>query len=210
MSGDVYRSVARRAVREIKVKGSRFLAEAMQVSDDADAERQIDLIRRRNHAATHHCTAYRTGAKGDLLRFNDDGEPGGTAGQPILRQIEGRGLTNTLVIVTRYFGGTKLGTGGLIRAYSEAASEVLDAAGITEHVISERLSVSFEYDDTSPAMHVINRFNAEVINSNYSERTVLTVAVPRSRVAGFRQAFVDILGGRGTLEGSTGGIDGQP
>lgn len=116
-----------------------------------------------------------------------------------MRQIEGRDLTDTLVVVTRYYGGTKLGTGGLIRAYGDAASATLDAAGEKKHVISEHLYVSFVYDDTSPAMHVIQKFDAEVIDSDYSDRTMLTIAVPRSRVEAFVEAFVNTLGGRGSV-----------
>ncbi len=199
MKVDTFRSVARPSAVETNVKGSRFLAEAFPVADEDEAAQQIDHIRKREHGATHHCTAYRIGVDGDLVRFNDDGEPSGTAGQPIQRQIEGRDLTNSLVVVTRYFGGTKLGTGGLMRAYSDAASKALEDAGVTFEVISEHLSVSFDYDDTSPAMHVINQFDAEVIDSVYSETTELTVAVPRSRVDAFEGAFTDALGGRGDI-----------
>ncbi len=200
MHGDVYRSVAGHAARGMKVRGSRFLAEAIPVSDVTSAERHVMQIRKREYGATHHCSAYRIGPEGELYRFSDDGEPGGTAGQPILRQIVGRDLTHTLVVVTRYFGGTKLGTGGLIRAYCDAASGVLDAAGVREYVISKQLFVSFEYDDTSPAMYVINRFDAEVIDSNYFERTQLTVAVRRSRADAFEKAFMRSLGGRGDVK----------
>lgn len=199
MSTDAFRSVARYALAELKVKGSRFIAEAFHVDNESATEDHIQLIRKREHSATHHCTAYRIGADAEVFRFNDDGEPSGSAGRPILSQIEGRGLTNTLVVVTRYFGGTKLGTGGLVRAYGDAASQALDAAGEKLHVISERLSVSFVYDDTSPAMHVLQKFDAEVVESSYTDTTELTVAVPRSRVAEFEAAFVDALGGRGRV-----------
>lgn len=194
--------MARYAVTEIKVKGSRFIAEAFPVEDEAAAENHILQIRKREFSATHHCTAYRIGPDAHLFRFNDDGEPSGTAGQPILRQIEGRDLTDTLVVVTRYYGGTKLGTGGLIRAYGDAASEALDAAGEKKNVIFDHLYVSFSYDDTSPAMHVIQKFGAEVIESDYTDTTKLTIAVPRSRTDAFQDAFTNALGGRGVLERS--------
>ena len=127
---DTYLTLREGAEAQIKVKGSRFLAEAVPVADEAVAEAALATIRKREYNATHHCTAYRIGPAADLFRFNDDGEPSGTAGQPILRQIEGRELTNTLVVVTRYYGGTKLGTGGLIRAYGEAASLALFGLGL--------------------------------------------------------------------------------
>ena len=197
MEDDMFRSVARPASIQIKVTGSRFLAETIPVVNEDQVETQVERIRRREFNATHHCTAYRLGIDADIFRFNDDGEPSGTAGRPILRQIESRELTNTLVVVTRYFGGTKLGTGGLMRAYGDAASGVLEKAGFSVKVISEHLLVSFDYDDTSPAMHVIDRFDAEVVDSSYTETIELKIAVPRSRALTFEAAFVDALGGRG-------------
>lgn len=196
---DTYLSVGARARTEIKVKGSRFIAEAVPVQTVDEAEAEIAAIRKREHSATHHCTAYRLGPDGELARYNDDGEPSGTAGAPILRQIEGKNLTNTLVVVTRYFGGTKLGTGGLARAYGEAAEQVLDATNFVRHVISRRVNVSFDYDDTSPAMRTIEQTGAEIVGTNYSDRTHLTLAVRRSRVQNFVRAFTDALGGRGSV-----------
>ena len=102
---------------ETKVKGSRFIAEATDVRDEEMTMAFVADVRGREPGATHHCWAYRLGTGGDAFRYNDDGEPSGTAGPPILRQIDALGLTNTLVVVTRYYGGTKLGTGGLLRAY---------------------------------------------------------------------------------------------
>lgn len=194
---DVYRSIARPTSAETKVEGSRFIAEAFPVHSEEDAARRIESVRKREHGATHHCTAYRVG---DVFRFDDDGEPSGTAGRPILRQIDAFELTNTLVVVTRYFGGTKLGTGGLARAYGEAARAVLDQSKFVDEVISDRVRVSFGYDDTSPAMHTINRFGAEVLGATYSERTELVIAVRRSRADAFIEAFVDALGGRADVE----------
>lgn len=194
---DVFKSVGEAGSAEIKIKGSRFIAEAFPVWNEHEAEARIEHVRAREHAATHHCTAYRIGPEGKVFRYNDDGEPSGTAGRPILRQIEGRHLTCTLVVVTRYFGGTKLGSGGLARAYGEAAAAVLDRIKSVEHVISERVNVSFKYDDTTPAMQTIDTFAAKVLDSTYTERTELTLAIPRSKVEEFLRAFTDALGGRG-------------
>ncbi|GIV61879.1 MAG: hypothetical protein KatS3mg044_0745 [Rhodothermaceae bacterium] len=199
MQADVYRVLRRPARAEIKVKGSRFIAEAFPVETEAEATEALASVRRREHAATHHCSAYRVGRDGALFRFDDDGEPSGTAGQPILRQIDARGLTNTLVVVTRYFGGTKLGTGGLIRAYGDAASEVLDAAGVEERVRRSTVYLRFAYPDTSPAMHVIGRYDAQVVRHHYGEATELWVAVRCSEVEAFRAAFVEALAGRGEV-----------
>ena len=194
---DMYLTLRKGAEAEIKVKGSRFLAEALAVADEDAAEEAIAAIRKREYNATHHCTAYRIGPAATLFRFNDDGEPSGTAGQPILRQIEGRDLTNTLVVVTRYYGGTKLGTGGLIRAYGEAASLALDAAPVQQCILREQLRLRFDYADTSPAMHTISQFDAEIQETNYSDATEIIVGVRCSEVEGFLEMFINALGGRG-------------
>lgn len=199
MCEDAFKSIAGRSNAEIRTKGSRFIGEAMPVGDEDQAEAAIASVRKREHAATHHCSAYRLGAARSVFRYNDDGEPNGTGGMPILRQIDARDLTHVLVVVTRYYGGTKLGTGGLARAYSEAADRALDAANIVTHVIFERVNVSFEYADTSPAMFTIERFDARVVDSAYSERTELAVDVPKRRVGAFADAFTEALGGRGEL-----------
>jgi uncharacterized YigZ family protein len=201
-SNDTYKTIESIARGETKVMGSRFIAEAFPIADEVEAEGHISIVRKREYSATHHCSAYRLGVDRGHSRSNDDGEPSGTAGQPILRQLEARGLTNTLVVVSRYFGGTKLGTGGLIRAYGAAAAAALDSAKIVQHVITEPVHVSFEYEDTSPAMHTIDRFRANLVASRYSERTDLEVAVPRKDVENFIQAFIEALGGRGRIERS--------
>ena len=197
MNADTYLSIEWPERAEIKVQASRFIAESFPVQTEGDVEQTIESLRKREYNATHHSTAFRIGPEGELSRYNDDGEPSGTAGLPILRQIDSRGLTNTLVVVTRYFGGTKLGTGGLIRAYGDAAAAVLDQSKFREHVINVAAHVSFAYDDTSPAMHTLHRFGAEILESRYSEETELVVAVRRSAVDEFEEAFRDALGGRG-------------
>jgi uncharacterized YigZ family protein len=194
---DTYRILSAPAMAEIRVRGSRFQAEAFPTSTREEAERRLDEVRRREYSATHHCWAYRIGFADPVCRFNDDGEPAGTAGPPILRQIEGHSLTNTLVVVTRYFGGTKLGTGGLIRAYGEASSSVLRLATVVEEVDRCVVHVDFAYEDTSAAMHTLARYEAAVLEATYSQCTALRVAVARSRAPEFIDAFRDALAGRG-------------
>lgn len=195
---DSYRTLGQAARAEIKVKGSRFIGEAMGVEDAEAAEIAIAAIRKREHAATHHCVAYRLGPAGEAVRYHDDGEPSGTAGLPLLRQIEARDLTDTLVVVTRYYGGTKLGTGGLARAYAAAAAEALDAARVEEVTLRHCLRLRFGYEDISPAMHTLGLFDAEILATHYSEETELVVGVRRSQTDAFIEAFVNALGGRGT------------
>lgn len=196
---DTYLTVVRASTAEIKEKASRFIAEAFPVSTAGEAEEQIAAVRKREYSATHVCSAWRVGPEAQEFRFNDDGEPSGSAGAPILRHIEGRDLTNILVTVTRYYGGTKLGTGGLIRAYGGAADEALEAAGLRRVVRREPVTLSFDYDDTSPAMHVISTFDATIGDTRYDERTHITVHVRLSEASGLRDAFVEALGGRGEM-----------
>ncbi len=140
---DLYLTIAAHEVREIKVQGSRFIAEAFPVRTRDEINERVEAIRKREFKASHHCTGFRLGQSREVFGFSDAREPVGSAGPPILRQIDARLLTFTLVVVTRYFGGTKLGTGGLIRAYGDAAAEVLDACAVEEHVIRTRLRLRF-------------------------------------------------------------------
>jgi uncharacterized YigZ family protein len=171
----------------------------MPVADRRAATEWIETIREREHTATHHCTAYRLGREGEDFRYDDDGEPSGTAGPPLLRQIDARDLTNTLVVVTRYFGGTELGTGGLARAYGNAAAAALDRASIVERVVRTPVRVRFDYDDTAPAEQVLRQFDTEVQDSTYTDVTTLTVGVRRSEVDAFVDAFTNALSDRGEL-----------
>lgn len=196
---DTYRTIDDEPTATLKVEGSRFLAEAVPVSSREEADDRIEAVREREHQATHHCTAYRLGADGNDFRYNDDGEPSGTAGQPILRQIDARDLTNTLVVVTRYYGGTKLGTGGLMRAYGDAADAALDRASIVEKVVRVPVRVRFAYDDTTPARQVLRQFDATVEDSTYTDVTELTVGVRASDADAFVEAFTNALSDRGEL-----------
>ena len=198
---DTYRTLVRSAAAEPpKTKGSRFIGEAFPAVTEQEAEARLDAVRKREHAATHWCWAWRLGIEGDTFRYSDDGEPNGSAGAPILRQIDARDLTNAIVVVTRYYGGTKLGTGGLVRAYGEAAGAVLDAARIVERVVRVPVRLRFAYDDTSPAMHTVSRFDAEIAEQHYASDTQLVVHVRRSEAAALCAAFVEALGGRGKVE----------
>ncbi len=198
---DTYRTLVQPGTAAFKERGSRFLGEAAHVQSADEAQEALAAIRRRERGATHHCWACRLGA--DRFRYDDDGEPSGTAGAPILRQIDGRGLTHVLVVVTRYYGGTKLGTGGLARAYGAAAAQALEAARVAarvaERVLRTPLRLRFAYDDTAPARQTLSRFDAELTGETYAEATTWHVAVRRSQAEAFVQAFTNALGGRATV-----------
>ena len=196
---DTYRTIEESSPVELKVEGSRFLAEAAAIDSRETVTRRIEAVRSREHKATHHCTAYRLGREGDDYHYDDDGEPSGTAGRPILRQIDAHSLTNTLVVVTRYFGGTELGTGGLMRAYSEAADRVLSQASVVERVVRTPIRLRFGYEDTTPARTVLQHFDASMMDSQYTDVTEWTVGVRRSEVEAFVEAFTNALSGRGEI-----------
>ncbi len=198
MEADRYRVPSGRASAEIRVKGSRFLAEVLPAESEDQARELLLAVRRTFHDATHHCSAWRLDPEGTTTRFDDDGEPSGTAGGPILRQIEASGLTQTLVVVTRWFGGTRLGTGGLARAYGDAAKEALAGVRVADRTVRSEVTVRFAYEDTSPAMHVISRFDVEVDDTRYGDDTRIRLRVRRSEVESFREAFVEALRGRGS------------
>jgi uncharacterized YigZ family protein len=196
---DSYRTIAAPTRATFKEEGSRFLAEAAPVTSRAAVEEWRQAVREREHKATHHCSAYRLGPGGDDFHYDDDGEPSGTAGPPILRQIDGRDLTNILVVVTRYYGGTELGTGGLVRAYGDAAAAALDRASIVDRVVRTPVRLRFDYDDTTPARQVVRQFDASVEASDYTDVTEWTVGVRASQVDAFVEAFTDALSARGTV-----------
>jgi uncharacterized YigZ family protein len=134
---DIYRTIKSISSGLYKEKGSRFISAAFPVSEESEIKNIIETIRREHHEARHHCYAYLIGAKQEIWRANDDGEPSGTGGRPILGQIRSAELTNVLIVVSRYFGGTLLGVSGLINAYRSAAESALANAEKIDHVINE-------------------------------------------------------------------------
>lgn len=196
---DTYRTIETEGSATIKRKGSRFLAEAVPTRSRSQTEGRVTTVRKRENKASHHCSAYRLGVSGDTFHYDDDGEPSGTAGPPILREIDARDLTNVLVVVTRYFGETELGTGGLARAYGEAASIALDRADIVEKVVRVPIRVQFAYDDTSPVQLVLRRFDTTVQARDFTAVTELTVGVRASEVNSFLEAFTNALSDRGEI-----------
>jgi len=197
---DQFEMITRHVRFEIpKIKGSRFIGDAFPVETEEDAKARLTQIDAVFPDATHHCYAFSLVDR-QIERSSDAGEPSGTAGPPILRQIQSSDLTNLLVVVTRYYGGTKLGAGGLIRAYGAAAKAVLAECKRVVHVIEVVIKVTFDYDDTSPAMRTIEKFGARIVSTEYADRSSLEIAVATSQVPDFKTAFRNSLGGRGSVE----------
>ncbi|MEM6454895.1 MAG: YigZ family protein [Acidobacteriota bacterium] len=177
-----------------KIRGSRFAAALGPAASHADAQAFVRAQRDEAPDATHVCSAWRL-ASGDA-RANDDGEPNGTAGRPILQEIEGRDLCDMVVTVTRWYGGTKLGTGGLVRAYGAAAAAGLDAADVVAVPITVALSLRFGYGDSGAVQGALVAADATVVDSRYEVDVALTVAVPIEHDEALRRALRDATAGR--------------
>lgn len=169
---DTYFTIAATSLGEFKEKGSKFLAYAYFVSNESDIKEKLDLLKKEHFKATHHCYAYRLGTDGKNYRANDDGEPSGTAGRPILGQIDSFGLTNVLIVVVRYYGGTKLGTSGLINAYRESAKEALSNAEKIDKIIESQLDFSVSYLKMNEVMQFLKQYEIELVTNDYSDESI--------------------------------------
>ena len=185
MSGikDHYKTVAGPAHGEYKDRGSKFLAYAFPVYTEEEWQSRLEEVRREHPKARHHCYAYRLGLDGNNFRANDDGEPSGTAGRPILGQIDSFELVNILVIVVRYFGGTLLGASGLINAYRESAADALNHAQVVERTVEEIYRITFDYALMSQVMGSIKSLDLEMVRQDFGHAGVLEIAVRQSEVA---------------------------
>ncbi len=179
----------------LKVLGSKFLAFALPVASREEALEAWKRYKREFHDATHHCLAYRLIGSPGESRYNDDGEPAGSAGKPILSAIDHAGLKDVAVVVVRYFGGTKLGMGGLGRAYGDASAGAIAQGNITRRFISEFLSVAFPHHLTSPVMRTITEQGAVIVKTSYDESVHLRLEIRQSRVQSFITALVDATKG---------------
>ena len=182
-----------------KTKGSRHIGEAFPATTEAEAQQALAGVRAREYTATHHAWAWRLGPDG-APRASDDGEPSGSAGLPTLREIEGRDLTDVIVVVTRYYGGTKLGTGGLMRAYAEAAGAALDAGRVVTRIVRVPVTLRFAFADTAPAMRLLDTFDAEVTEQTYdADGSTLRLAIRAGEADALAAAFIEATSGRGRV-----------
>ena len=191
---DTYKTIAGRAEGIYKDKGSKFIAIALPVKSEEEVKSKLDNIRSEYHDARHHCFAYMLGADKSGYRFNDDGEPSGTAGRPILGQINSNDLTNVLVVVVRYFGGTKLGVRGLINAYKSSASEALQASQIIEKTVDEIYEVRFDYPSMNQVMQIMKDPGIKVLAQDFGLHCNVQFMVRKSLADGFRDRLTKISG----------------
>jgi uncharacterized YigZ family protein len=159
MNSDIYKTIASTSQGIFKEKGSRFVSFAVPISSQEEIKPIIDKIRKEHHEARHHCYAYIIGHERIIWRVNDDGEPSGTAGRPILGQINSFGLTNIIIVVSRYFGGTLLGVSGLINAYRSAAESALRNAELTEKTVNEYYKITYPYISMNDVMKILKEEN---------------------------------------------------
>ena len=172
-----------------KEKGSKFFGYAFPVSSEEDVQKELDQLRRTHHTARHHCYAWVLGPDSSSFRANDDGEPANSSGAPILGQIRALELTEVLVVVVRYFGGTKLGVGGLMQAYKQSAALALEDSTIIEKKLQAHIALSFNYSDLSEAERLIRKFDLQVIHRQMEASCRLVLQVPLSETQKVMQLF---------------------
>jgi uncharacterized YigZ family protein len=174
---DTYLTLARISEGLYKEKGSKFLAFAIPVSDVEEVKEILKEKRKEYHDARHVCFAYVMGEKGEETRANDDGEPSGTAGKPMLGTLVSKGVTNVLLVVVRYFGGTKLGTSGLINAYREACLDALEQNEVVEKIVESRCDIQFEYPFLNDVMRIVKEENATIISQNFDNDCTMRISI---------------------------------
>ncbi len=192
MADDTYHTLATPSEGLYKEKGSKFLAFAYPVQSEEEVKALVEAKRKEYFDARHHCYAYILGPTKATYRINDDGEPSGTAGKPIHGQLLSLDLTNTLVIVVRYFGGIKLGVSGLINAYRTAARDALEQATIVEKTVDSRYRVLFRYEQMNDVMRLLKQFDLAPLNQQYDLQCSLDFAVRQSLAPRIEEAFVNL------------------
>lgn len=199
-SPDSYLTLESPCSHEIKIKASRFIARGYPIDSVESAGKILAGVKKEEYSANHHCFAWVAGLDAETFKYSDDGEPSGTAGRPIYQVITGRKLKNVLVIVIRYFGGTKLGTGGLVRAYTQASIEMLDRARIVERLICDRLRFSLPIGLYDRLMRIISTEKLEINSQDFSDHVLMELSVRKSKTDKFKAQLIELTGGRIEIE----------
>lgn len=194
MDDDSYLMLSSSGEGLYKEKGSKFIASAFTVMSEEDVKQALAEVKKKYYDARHHCYAYMIGPDKKCFRSSDDGEPSGTAGKPILNQILSKEVTNTCVIVVRYFGGIKLGVSGLINAYKTAAREALDNAGVVEKTVNEVYSLQFPYPLMNEVMRVMKEASLEQENPRFEMDCYLEFSTRKNDAAKIVSKFQNIFG----------------
>lgn len=186
---DSYRTISGESEGAYKDRGSKFLAFAFPVNSESATKKILSDIRKQHHSARHHCYAYKLGLNNNEYRINDDGEPSGTAGKPILGQILSHNLTNILIVVIRYFGGKLLGTSGLINAYRSAAEDAILRADIVTKYVECSIRIDFGYKRMKDIMNLINTYGGHISEKNFDERCRMKILIRKSLLNEFIKGF---------------------
>lgn len=182
MSEDFYFTIEKPSSAEFKDRGSKFIAYAFPIESADDFKTQLQRLKKEHPKAVHHCFAYRIGTDGNNFRSGDDGEPSGTAGKPILGQIDSKGITNAAVIVVRYWGGTLLGVPGLINAYKTATALALQVTPVIQKQVEVVHTIEFDYTRMNEVMMIIKQYNCTVISKEMQLFCVMKAGIPKNRL----------------------------
>ena len=178
---DSYRTIIKPVISEIKVQKSKFISNAFPLDSQLKFQEILDNVRKQYYDASHHPFAYRLGLTEDNFRYSDDGEPNGSAGKPILDAIDKYELTNVVVVTARYFGGVKLGVGGLRRAFFDSAEECLKGADITNRFIVENFTLESDYNQLNVIMNMLEKEGVKVVENQSGEKVKLNCSIRKSK-----------------------------
>ncbi|WP_120489389.1 IMPACT family protein [Bergeyella cardium] len=176
----------------LKEKGSKFIGFAYPVNSEEEIKQRLEKIYEDHPKATHHCYAFRLGLKGENYRANDDGEPSGSAGLPIFNQLLAHDITNVLVVVVRYYGGIKLGVGGLVKTYKESAKITLDEAEIITKELETTIEISFDYAHQNLVFTLLNKYNAKILNFETAEQCRITATLKLAHKKGISEQLSEM------------------
>lgn len=188
---DTYRTIQKDGQAELEIKKSRFICTLKRVYTEAEAKEFIQQLKKEHWKANHNCSAFVIGEKNEIQRSNDDGEPSGTAGNPMLEVLKKQELINVCAVVTRYFGGTKLGTGGLIRAYSHSVSHALEVTNIVEGILQQEVYLTIDYSLLGKLQNFLEQQDYMVANTQFLENVTLCVLVEETNP--FIKAVTELL-----------------
>jgi uncharacterized YigZ family protein len=197
---NTYNTILSSGTDEIVEKKSRFIGYAEPVESEEQAYAFIEKIKKQHYDARHNCFAFAIGKENTIYRFSDDGEPQGTAGKPILEVITGKEAVNICIVVTRYFGGTLLGTGGLVRAYTEAAKLCLEAAGLTTMTKMKCLDIRTNYNDSGKVQYILNSNNINITDTEYTSDVLFHAMVPVDMTGYIEKQITEATSARAKIE----------
>lgn len=195
MDATSYLTIARTGTAEIEVKRSRFIGHVERVTNEDEARAVIERIRKQHWDARHNCSAFILGPERDVQRSNDDGEPSGTAGAPMLEVLRGREVSDVVAVVTRYFGGVLLGAGGLVRAYSDSVRAALDDAGVLQRRLMKLVDVVVDHADAGRLENDLRARDVSMLGVDYAEKATLHVAVPAAELEALAGVLAELTGG---------------